>query len=330
MADSVEAFALALHLGDRPARSRTAAEKRALVGHVANQRDIGLPWLAKKLPKKTSSPTPHLHARTLDLRITLNGYVRRVPGPPADLSAQPLPAEAVDAMLRAFLRVEDGPLRALFERFARSPSGLVRDAVSHLKKLLRRRGPATFERRIALLIDPRTRLGKSLHARASKRGDVTMDKARAAVHKVQASQASDDHRAAVAALRRALKLVPLNQDFWNSLCYSLSFLGRWSDMLEAAKRATDLAPKSSYAQQQLACAYAALKDNARAIAAGRRAIALDPKNAYATYNLATALLMRKESEGRKLLERACRLAPELRARAERDPDITSALAALDE
>ena len=180
-------------------------------------------------------------------------------------------------MLRAFLRVEDGPLRALFERFARSPSGLVRDAVSHLKKLLRRRGPATFERRIALLIDPRTRLGKSLHARASKRGDVTMDKARAAVHKVQASQASDDHRAAVAALRRALKLVPLNQDFWNSLCYSLSFLGRWSDMLEAAKRATDLAPKSSYAQQQLACAYAALKDNARAIAAGRRAIALDPK-----------------------------------------------------
>jgi len=40
--------------------------------------------------------------------------------------------------------------------------------------------------------------------------------------------------------------------------------------------------------------------------------------------------MRKESEGRKLLERACRLAPELRARAERDPDITSALAALDE
>jgi hypothetical protein len=54
------------------------------------------------------------------------------------------------------------------------------------------------------------------------------------------------------------------------------------------------------------------------------------EDAYATYNLATALLMRKESEGRKLLERACRLAPELRARAERDPDITSALAALDE
>jgi tetratricopeptide (TPR) repeat protein len=332
VADSIEAFALALHLSDRlsaPVRSPTAAERRALVGHVANKGHLDLPWLPDELPVAASSPPVRLHGRTQDLRIILNGYVRRAPGPAVDLPARPLPGEALDAMLRAFLRVEDSTLRALFKRFARSASSLVRDAVSHLQRLLVRRQPATFERRIALLIAPRIRLGKAWNDRSIKRGLGTIDKAQAAARKAQESQAPKDHRAAIASLRRALKVVPRNDGFWNSLCYSLSCLGRWSDMLEAAKRATALAPKSSYAYQQLACAYAGLEDHAGAIHAGRRAIALDPDNAYATYNLAKALLMRKEAKGRDLLERARRLAPELRAQAESDPDIKSALAALD-
>ena len=72
-----------------------------------------------------------------------------------------------------------------------------------------------------------------------------------------------------------------------------------------------------------------LKDDTGTIRASRRALELDPKNAYAMYNLATTLLVNGKTEGRKLLERACKLAPVLRDDAERDPDIVSALAALE-
>jgi hypothetical protein len=153
VADSVEAFAFALHLGARDA-APTAAERRALAGHVANNDDIDLAWLGEERLANTSSPTQPLHERTDDLRGTLNGYGRHLPAPAGELPKEPVPAEALDALLRAFLRVEEQALAALFARFAQSPSGLVRDAVSHLRKLEGPRAPATFEGRVELLLEP--------------------------------------------------------------------------------------------------------------------------------------------------------------------------------
>jgi len=153
VADSVEAIALALHLSDRDA-APTAAERRMLAGHVVNNDDIDLAWLGKKRFAKTSSPVQRLHERTYDLRSTLNGYGRHLPAPAGKLPARPVPAKALDAMLRAFLRVEDQALDALFVRFAEAPSGLVRDPVSLLRKLLGQRAPATFEGRARLLQAP--------------------------------------------------------------------------------------------------------------------------------------------------------------------------------
>src|SRR5688572_30343171 len=137
VADSIEAFALALHLRDR-AHAPTLAERDALAGHVANNDDIDLAWLGEEPLAKPSSPTPRLHERTDDLRSTLNGYGRHLPAPARALSERPLPAEALDALLRAFLRAEDEAFAALCARFAESPLGLVRDAVSHLRELLER------------------------------------------------------------------------------------------------------------------------------------------------------------------------------------------------
>lgn len=153
VADSLEAFALALHLCDRD-KAPTAAERSALVGHVAKNDDIDLDWLGDEALAKPSSPTPRLYELTYDLRSTLNGYGRHLPAAAAKLPEQPLPAEALDALLRAFLRVEDPVLEALSVRFAEAPEGLVRDAVSHLSKLLNPQAPTTFEGRAELLLGP--------------------------------------------------------------------------------------------------------------------------------------------------------------------------------
>ena len=337
VADSIEAFALAIHLGDREVPP-TATERRALVGHVANNDDLDLTWLGKKRLAKTSSPTPRLREQTKDLRRTLNGYGRQPPAAATKLPARPLPAEALDAMLRAFLRVEDSTLHDLFARFSRSPGGLVRDAVSFLQELLAQGGPATFERRLSLLRAPAEKAAAAREApsRTAPMKDRRPDRAaaaqaqfEAAVREAEAAQTRGDHRQAAAAFRRALKLAPKHARCWAALCYTLYCLKRWSEMLEAAKQAVALDPQSSYAHQQLACAYSGLEDYPGTIRAARRAVELDPKNAYAMYALAMGLLMRKKVEGRELLERACRLAPALRADAESDPDIIKALLALE-
>lgn len=153
VADSLEAFAFALHLRDREA-APTEAERRALAGHVANNDDIDLDWLGKKRLAKTACPTAQLAEQTDDLRGTLKDYGRHEPAAAGKLPARPLPAEVLDAMPRAFLRCEDEALAALFERFEQSPARLARDAVSHLRKLVAKKGPASFDRRAELLLGP--------------------------------------------------------------------------------------------------------------------------------------------------------------------------------
>jgi hypothetical protein len=132
----------------------TAAEQRTLVGHVANNDDIELAWLGDKRLAKTSAPTAKLYEWTKELRAALNGYCRKPPAAATKLAPRPLPAEALDAMLSAFLPLDDTTLRDLFARFRQSRAGLVRHAVSFLEELLARGGLATFEGRVALLREP--------------------------------------------------------------------------------------------------------------------------------------------------------------------------------
>jgi tetratricopeptide (TPR) repeat protein len=324
VADSVEAFALAVHLADGES-APTAAQRRALVGHVANCDDLELAWLGRKRLPKTSSPTPKLCAKSADLRSILNVYGSHRPKPAAELASKPLPAEAIDAMIRAFLRVEDARLARYVERFREAPSGLVRDAVEHLERLTKERGRPTFDRRLAALLRPAKKAAATW--RPPSPSHETIDEVWG---RANAAQARGKHREAVTELQKGLALSPKNARAWAALCYSLSCLERWAEMRDAAEHAVACDPQSSYAYLQLACAHVGLEDYAGSIGAARRAVALDPKDGAAAYNLALGLLMTGDAEGRAVLERALRLAPELRSLAESDADVVSALAALDE
>jgi len=334
-ADSLQAFALAVCLSDGETKA-TAAERRALVGHVRTSDDLDLPWLEAKPPGKAASPAPRLQGRTRDLRSTLNGYGRHEPAAAEKLPAQPLPAEVQDALLRAYLRGEDAVLGPLLQRFARSPAALVRDTVSYLARLVDEGGATTFKQRTARLLGPanaaaKAALKKRMAAQrvAEKKQRAAERAAEAAASKARELQADGAHRRAVDAFRKALTLTPNDGELWAAMCFSLWSLERWAEMRDAGEQAVRLDPESSYAYQQLACAYAGLEDDARTIQAGRRAVELNPKNAYAMYTVATTLLMNKDPEGRSLLDRACKLDKTLRADAKADGDIQKALAALD-
>ena len=345
-ADSLEALAFAAHLTDREAPA-TAAERRALIGHVKRGDDLELDWLGAKSPAKSKAPLPRLLKRTSDLRAVLNGYSERRPAAATKLPPNPLPAEALDALLRAFLRGEDKVLRTLTERFADSPSGLIRDAVAYLEKLAKKRGPTTFARRKTLLLDPARKAAKAeLKQRLATQNDDDDDDdddgddddwkkeyqaimaADRAGKKARKLQKSGDHLQAAKYFKQSLDVIPEDGDLWAAYSYSLFCLERWPEMRKAAEHAIAEDDENSYAYQQLACACDELGDTKSAINAGRQAIELDPKNADAMYNLAAMLLRQRKREGRTLLERACRLKKALRKDAAADADLQKALAAL--
>ena len=151
-ADSLEAFLFAAHLTDRE-EPATAAEQEALVGHVQWSDDLDLEWLQTESPEATTAPVPQLFERTEDLRAVLNGFSEHEPAPAAKLSASPLPAEALDALLRAFLRGDDDQFQTLAQRFANAAPELVRKAIVHLQDLAARGGAAAFEHRKNLLLE---------------------------------------------------------------------------------------------------------------------------------------------------------------------------------
>lgn len=338
-ADSLEALVFAAHLTDRDTPA-TAAERRALVGHVKCSDDLELDWLGTKPLAKSAAPLPRLLKRTSDLRALLNGYSERRPAAAAKLPANPLPAETLDALLRAFLRGEDKEFQPLTERFASSPSGLVRDAVAYLEKLAAKRGPATFARRKALLLDPAKKAAKAEldddedasddddDGDWKKEYQAAMAADRAGV-KARKLQKAGDHRQAVKYFKQSLDVVPEDGDLWAAYSYSLFCLERWAEMRDAAEHAIEEDDENSYAYQQLACACDELGDTKGALRAGRQAIELDPKNADAMYNLAVMLLRQRKREGRSLLEPAGRLKKALRKDAAADADVQKALAALD-
>lgn len=334
-ADSLEAFMFAAYLTEREAPA-TPAERRALIGHVNRSDDLDLDWLEAKSPARSTAPIFRLLERSHDLRSLLNGYSRHEPARvAAKLPANPLPAQVLDALLRAFLRCDDDAFRTLARRFGRSPSKLVRDAIAYLRRLAAKGKPATFEHRKRLLLDPAGRAAKVELEKRRAEEDADEKKehqasvaAAAAGSKARDLQQGGDQRQAVKYFEKALKLMPDDGELWAAYCYSLYCLERWTEMRDAAKQAVAFDEDSSYAYQQLACACSGLDDTEGTIRAGRQALALDPKNAHAMYVLAAALLTKGDREGRRLLQRAYRLNPELREAAATDDDIQKALAAL--
>jgi tetratricopeptide (TPR) repeat protein len=346
-ADSIEAFVLVLDILERE-KKPTRAERLALDGRV------GWPCFADYVAVAGPSlDIPRASARRFDemrdLLPVLAGYrnARR----PAASRHEKNASEIAAQMLRRYLRGEDAKLRALLRRHAKHPARLVRDAAAHLKKMSLSCEPEgedsqTFHR--MRLLDPRIPRFSALDVEHATHEAERCFEARdwdgvlgayepipeelrpreSASHLGYAMQNLGRHEEAIALFRRAQKSLPGRAHLHAALCFSLYALERWKEMHASAKRAAKLEPESSYAHQQIAIACLGQDDARGAIRASKRALELDPRNAYAAYTLASVLATRGERDAVPMLERALRLAPELRDALASDRELTEAIARL--